>query len=288
MKAIAKQRFGRTGHLSTRTLFGGVCLKRARPEDADRILDLITAYGVNHIDTAPGYGDSELRIGPWMKTRRKDFFLATKTDQVAYAGAREQFYRSLDRLQTDHVDLLQLHNFTDVPRREIALGPNGALEFLTEAKSAGLARFIGITGHGILAPKMHLESLSRFDFDTVLVPLNYPLSRNTRYASAFDALLACCRDRDIPVQTIKSIASGLWGDWKRAHMTWYRPLDDDRPIEKAVHWVLGQDGVFLNTVGDMQLLPKVLAAAACFESPPTDDEMDALAATLGMAPLFSD
>lgn len=288
MKAIPKQLFGRTGHTSTRTILGGVCLKRARQDEADRILDLISDYGINHIDTAPGYGDSELRIGPWMKTRRKDFFLATKTDQATYAGAREQFHRSLDRLQTDHVDLLQLHNFTDVPRREVIFGPGGALEFLREAKSTGLARFIGITGHGILAPKMHLDSLARFDFDTVLVPLNYPLFKQNRYSSAFDALLACCKERNIPIQTIKSIAWGLWGDRQREHITWYRPLDDDRAIEKAVHWVLGRNGVFLNTVGDMQLLPKVLAAAACFESRPSEDEMASLSETLGMAPLFTE
>ena len=288
MNEIAKKRFGRTGHMSSRVIFGSVCLKRADQDEADRVLDLITPYGINHIDTAPGYGDAELRLGPWMKNRRKAFFLATKTDQVTYEAAREQFHRSLDRLQTDHVDLLQFHNLTDVARREIIMGPGGALEFLTEAKAEGLTRFIGISGHGILAPKMHLESLARFDFDTVLLPLNYPLLKNTRYAADFSDLLSCCRERDIPVQTIKSIARGLWGDRQREQTTWYRPLADDAAIEKAVHWVLGKDGVFLNSIGEMQLLPKVLASAAGYEALPTDDEMEEIVKTQGMEPLFTD
>lgn len=288
MNEIAKKRFGRTGHMSSHVIFGSVCLKRADQDEADRVLDLITPYGINHIDTAPGYGDAELRLGPWMKNRRKAFFLATKTDQVTYEAAREQFHRSLDRLQTDHVDLLQFHNLTDVARREIIMGPGGALEFLTEAKAEGLTRFIGITGHGILAPKMHLESLDRFDFDTVLLPLNYPLLKSTRYAADFNDLLSCCRERDIPVQTIKSIARGLWGDRQREQITWYRPLADDAAIEKAVHWILGKDGVFLNSIGEMQLLPKVLAAAAGYETPPTDDEMEEIVKTQGMEPLFTD
>jgi aryl-alcohol dehydrogenase-like predicted oxidoreductase len=288
MKEIAKKRFGRTGHMSSRVILGSVCLKRADQDEADRVLDLITPYGINHIDTAPGYGDAELRLGPWMKNHRKDFFLATKTDQVTYEAAREQFHRSLERLRTDHVDLLQFHNMTDVPRREIALGPGGALEFLTEAKAQGLARFIGITGHGILAPRMHLESLARVDFDTVLTPLNYLLLKTPRYAADFNRLIACCRDRDLPVQTIKSIAWGFWGDSDREHITWYRPLTEDAAIEKAVHWVLGNEDVFLNSVGDMQLLPKVLAAAAGYEAPPTDDEMDEVVKTQGMEPIFTD
>jgi aryl-alcohol dehydrogenase-like predicted oxidoreductase len=288
MNEIAKKQFGRTGHMSSRVIFGSVCLKRADKDQAAGVLDLITSYGINHIDTAPGYGDAELRIGPWMKDRRKDFFLATKTDQVTYEAAREQFHRSLDRLKTDHVDLLQFHNLTDMPRREIIMGPGGALEFLTEAKEAGLTRFIGITGHGILAPKMHLESLSRFDFDTVLAPLNYLLLKTSRYAADFNDLLSCCRKRDIPVQTIKSIAWGLWGDRHREHNTWYRPLSHDGAIEKAVHWVLGNDGVFLNSVGDMQVLPKVLASAAGYETPPADDEMEKVVKAQGMEPIFTD
>jgi len=286
MKPIATQLFGKTGHWSTRAVFGSVCLKRAAQEEADRVLDLILGYGINHIDTAPGYGDAELRVGPWMKTHRKAFFLATKTDQVSYQGAREQFFRSLDRLQTDRVDLLQLHNLTDVPKRETIMAPGGALEFLSEAKERGLTRFIGITGHGILAPRMHLQSLSRFDFDTVLLPCNYLLLKNPTYAEDFHRLVSTCRQKDMPVQTIKSIARGVWGGSQRCHSTWYRPLAADGAIEKAVHWVLGQDGVFLNTVGDMQLLPKVLSAAASFEKVPSDDEMDALVEAQNMEPLF--
>jgi aryl-alcohol dehydrogenase-like predicted oxidoreductase len=287
MNEIIKQPFGKTGHMSTRTIFGSVCLKRATEEAANRILDLITKYGINHIDTAPGYGDAELRLGPWMKKNRDVFFLATKTDKVSYEDAKEQFYRSLERLQVDSVDLLQLHNLTDVAKRENIMGPGGALELLVEAKEQGLARFIGITGHGILAPQMHMQSLKRFDFDTVLLPWNYLLFKIPKYATGFDTLLSYCKEHNIPVQTIKSIAGGFWGNKSRDHVTWYRPLTDDEAITRAVQWVLGKDGVFLNTIGDMQLLPNVLEAAARFESQPSDDEMERLTEQMGMESIFS-
>ena len=286
MNTIEKQPFGKTGHMSSRTIFGSVCLKNLTQEEADPVLELLFSYGINHIDTAPGYGDAELRLGPWMKHHRDQFFLATKTDKRKYQDAREQFYRSLDRLQVDRVDLLQLHNLTDVVGREIIMGPGGALEFLIEAKENGLAGFIGITGHGLLAPKMHRQSLERFQFDTVLLPCNYQMMQNPFYADEFNQLIAGCREQGIAVQTIKSIARGLWGDKKRTHINWYEPLSDADAITKAVHWVLGISGIFLNTVGDVQELPKVLSAAAGFQSPPPDEEMNRLVGRLGMQPLF--
>ncbi len=287
MIQIAKQPFGRTGHMSTKAIFGSVCLKNAGEKEAEAMLDLITEYGVNHIDTAPRYGDAELRIGRWMKRHRENFFLATKTDKLSYHDAREQFYRSLDRLQVDHVDLLQLHNMTDIMHRENIMGPGGALEFLIEARQKGLTRFLGITGHGVLAPKMHIETLDRFDFDTVLVPCNYTLLQNPSYAESFNRLVSMCSQRNIPVQTIKSIAWGIWKENPRTHITVYRPLADDDAIKKSVHWVMGKNGLFINTVGDMQLLPKVLEAVAGFRSAPSDEEMQKLTAEFGIEPLFN-
>ena len=286
MNTIEKQPFGKTGHMSSRTIFGSVCLKNLTQEEADPVLELLFSYGINHIDTAPGYGDAEVRLGPWMKHHRDQFFLATKTNKRKYQDAREQFYESLDRLQVDRVDLLQLHNLTDVVGREIIMGPGGALEFLIEAKENGLAGFIGITGHGLLAPKMHRQSLERYPFDTVLLPCNYQMMQNPFYADEFNQLIAGCREQGIAVQTIKSIARGLWGDKKRTHINWYEPLSDADAIIKAVHWVLGISGIFLNTVGDVQELPKVLSAAAGFQSPPPDEEMNRLVGRLGMQPLF--
>jgi aryl-alcohol dehydrogenase-like predicted oxidoreductase len=279
--------FGKTGHMSTRTIFGSVCLKQSSQNEADNVLELLFEYGINHIDTAPSYGDAELRLGPWMKQYRDRFFLATKTDKSSYQESREQFFRSLDRLQVDRVDLLQMHNLTDVVQRETALGPEGALEFLVEAREQGLARFIGITGHGILAPKMHLESLERFAFDSVLLPCNYLLMQDPFYRDHFNRLVSYCSEHDIAVQTIKSIARGLWGNKARTHGTWYEPLSDEQAIAKSVHWVQAIAGIFLISVGDLQELPKFLDAAAGYQSPPPDEEMQAVVEAQGMEALFS-
>jgi aryl-alcohol dehydrogenase-like predicted oxidoreductase len=287
LNQIEKRPFGKTGHMSTRAIFGSACLRRAGQAEADQVLDMLLKYGINHIDTAPLYGDAELRLGPWMKQYRKSFFLATKIDKRTYAEAREQFHRSLERLQVDQVDLLQLHNLTDVVNREVIMGPEGALEFLVEAKDEGLTRFIGITGHGIQAAKMHMESLTRSLFDTVLLPCNCLLMRNPDYSKQFDKLVSYCKERDIAVQTIKSIARGFWGTKRRSRVTWYEPLTDDEAITKCVHWVLAQPYVFLITVGDIQELPKVLAAATSFDSPPPDDEMVKIEKHYGMEAIFS-
>lgn len=283
---IEKIPFGRTGHLSSRTIFGAVSLAVIDQDEADRALDLLLEYGINHIDTAPQYGESELRLGPWMKRYRDRFFLATKSDQRTYDGAREQFQRSLDRLQTDRVDLVQFHNLTDVVEREVILGPSGALRFFIEAKEKGLVRFIGLTGHGLDAPRYHLRTLERFEFDSVLAPCNYLLLKDPYYAEGFEALRVYCGEKEIAFQTIKSIARGYWGDKEWNRCTWYEPLTDEDAITKCVHWVLGIPGIFLNTVGDLRELPKVLAAAANFKEPPSDEEMNEVVQKMGMQTLF--
>jgi aryl-alcohol dehydrogenase-like predicted oxidoreductase len=286
MAIIKTQPFGRTGHFSTRAIFGSASLRQASQDEANRVLELLLKYGINHVDTAPGYGDAEIRIGPWMKQYRDRFFLATKTDQRKYGEARDQFYRSLERLQVDHVDLLQLHNLTDVVTREIVMGPGGALEFMVEAKDKGLTRFIGITGHGLQAPRMHRQSLDRFDFDTVLLPCNYLLMQNSEYATDFNRLMAYCREHNIVVQTIKAIARGFWGKKRHSHVTWYEPVTDQDSIKKLVRWVLGRTDLFLITVGDIQELPKVLEAVTGFESAPSDEEMVRLVKKEGLEPVF--
>lgn len=286
MGMIEKLPFGKTGHMSTRSIFGSFCLKQVSQNEADQVLELLLKYGVNHIDTAPAYGDAELRVGSWMKHYRDQFFLATKTHERSYQEAREQFYRSLDRLQVDQVDLLQLHNLTDVVSREIIMGPGGALEFLIEARDKKLARFIGITGHGIQAPKMHLQSLERFPFDVVLLPYNYLLMKNPHYAQSFNSLISYCNENSIGVQTIKSIARGYWGNKQRTHITWYEPLSDEEAITKCIHWVLGRPGIFFVTAGDIQELPKVLAAAASFQSITPDEEMKKIVQAFNMEPIF--
>jgi predicted aldo/keto reductase-like oxidoreductase len=255
--------------------------------DAERTLETLLAHGVNHIDTAAGYGDSELRIASWLARHRDAFFVATKTGERSYAAAREQIRRSLDRLGVDHVDLLQLHNLVDVPDWEFALREGGALEAAVEARDEGLARFIGVTGHGLTVARMHRRSLERFPFDSVLLPYTYVQMRDELYAADFEALLETCIERGVAVQTIKSISLAPWDGRPQTANTWYEPLREQGDIDVAVHWVLGRPGVFLNTVGDVTLLPKVLDAAERFESRPPDEAMAGLVERRRLVPLFS-
>lgn len=286
---IAKQPFGQTGHQSTCTIFGAAALSRANQDDADRTFEVLFQYGINHIDTAARYGDSELLIGPWMAKHRQDFFLATKTRERTYQGAWDNLRRSLERLRVDSVDLLQMHNLVDPEEWDVAMGPGGALEALIEARDQGLIRFIGVTGHGLAIPSMHLRSLERFDFDSVLLPYNYMMMQNPQYAADFKALLKVCHERQIAFQTIKSLARGPWYESERPRNrnTWYEPIEIQGDIDRAVHWVLSQAGIFLNTAGDINLLPKVLDAASRFEKEPSDDAMQDTAARLGLEPLFT-
>src|SRR5438093_5262451 len=283
---IQRRPFGRTGHLSTATLFGAAALARASQDDADRALEVLLRYGVNHIDTAARYGDSELRIGPWMARHRHDFFLATKTGSRTAREAREDIHRSLERLRVDRVDLIQLHSLGHPDDWDQALGPGGALEAAIEARQQGLTRFIGVTGHGWTIAAMHRRSLARFDFDSVLLPYNFFMAENARYRESFEEVLAICRERNVAVQIIKSIARGPWRTAGRRHTTRYPPRDAQADIDRAVHWALGVPSVHLNTAGDLTLLPKVLDAAERFERRPSDADMAAMVQSERMTSLF--
>jgi aryl-alcohol dehydrogenase-like predicted oxidoreductase len=275
--------FGRTGHTSTRTIFGAAALASVPQLEADNVLELLLERGVNHIDTAASYGDSELRVAPWLARDRDAFFVATKTGKRDRAGAHEEIRRSLDRLGVDHVDLLQLHNLVDVIEWEQALREDGALEAVVEARDEGLVRHIGVTGHGLTVARMHVRSLERFPFDSVLAPYNFVQMQDPVYAADFEALAKLCSERGVALQTIKSIALAPWNGREPTAGTWYEPLREQGDIDLAVHWVLGRPEVFLNTVGDVELLPKVLDAAERFEARPPDAALEALGAT----PLFS-
>ena len=284
---IPTQLFGRTGHASTRVLFGGAALSDVTQAEADATLELLLEHRINHIDTAASYGEAERRIGPWMKRCRGDFFLATKTEERTRQGARESLHRSLELLQTDHVDLFQIHNLSNRKEWEIALGPGGALEAFIEARQQGLVRFIGVTGHGVDIAGLHLKALERFDFDSVLLPWNYAMAQNERYAADFHALVKICGQRNTAVQIIKSITRSPWGDLPQTGNTWYRPLEAQADIDLAVHWVLGEPDFFLNSVADIQLLPRVLDAAHRFQAKPSDEEMSRLAARMSLVPMFT-
>ena len=284
---IAKQAFGRTGHSSSRVLLGAAAFGQITQEETDAAMESALSFGVNHVDVAASYGEAELRVGSWIGRHGKAFFLATKTGERTAAKASEEIHRSLERLQVDQVDLLQLHNLVDPQEWETALGPGGALEAAIEAREEGLVRFIGITGHGLTVAGMHRQALDRFDFDSVLLPFSHALAQNKQYEGEFWNLVKLCQSRNVAVQTIKSIAHKPWGEDAHSRATWYRPLEEQADIDKAVHWVLGHEGLFLNSVGDIHVLPRVLAAASRFETLPTDEEMQMLIARLGMQPLFT-
>jgi aryl-alcohol dehydrogenase-like predicted oxidoreductase len=283
---IEQAAFGRTGHHSSRILFGGAALARVSQEVADETLDVLLAHGVNHIDVASSYGEAEVRIRPWLQREPGRFFVATKGNQRTAAGAREELHRSLDRMGTDHVDLWQLHALADPIEWDVALSPGGALEAAVEARSQGLIRWIGVTGHGSQIAATHRRSLDRFDFDSVLLPYNFVTMQNPYYAENFDAVYETCRERRIAVQTIKSIALRLWSGREHTRTTWYEPLEQQDDIDLAVWWALGRPGVFLNSVGDLGLLPKVLDAASRFTGAPDDAAMSALAERTAAQPLF--
>ena len=285
--AIERRIFGRTGHESSAVIFGAAALARADEETADRVLELLLRYGVNHIDTAARYGESELRVGRWMDQHRDRFFLATKTGERDYAGARDGIARSLERLRTDRIDMIQLHALVHPDEWERALGPGGALEACIEARAAGKVRFIGVTGHGWTVAAMHRRSLARFDFDSILMPWNWVAARHPTYAGDFERTAALAAERNVAIQTIKGIARGPWAAGAtRDRTTWYQPLEGMDDIRPSVHWVLSRPGVFLCSAGDIGLLPLVLEAASEEIRRPDDTAMAALAERTGLASIF--
>ena len=283
---IEQRPFGRTGHMSTCTLFGAAALSRVTQDEADRTMELLLEQGVNHIDTANSYGESEKRLGPWTGRYRDKFFLATKTEERTYQKAKEHLHRSLDLLRTDHVDLWQMHILVKPDEWEVAMRPGGALEAFIEAKEQGLARFLGVTGHYSVVGWMHKRSLERYDFDSVLLPYNYAMMQNPTYRADFEALMELCAARNVAVQTIKSCTRGPWATDQRTAATWYEPFTDQADIDLAVHWVLRRPGIFLNTPGDIHVLPKVLDAARRFQPGP-QDELEPMIEALAPTPLFA-
>jgi aryl-alcohol dehydrogenase-like predicted oxidoreductase len=278
--------FGRTGHHSSRVIFGAAALGGMSQGRADVTLDLVLARGVNHIDTAASYGASEDRLKPWLATHRDQVFLATKTGERDGAAARAELERSLERMAVDSVDLVQLHNLVEDDEWETAFAPGGAVEALAAARDEGLVRFLGVTGHGLRIAQMHLRSLRQFEFDSVLLPYNSVLLERADYRHDVETLLSACAERQVAVQTIKSIARGRWPDVQEHAFSWYEPLTDREAIDRAVRYVLADPQLFLNSTSDARLLPMVLDAAAGSLIRPTDDEMAADAVRFGITPLF--
>jgi aryl-alcohol dehydrogenase-like predicted oxidoreductase len=283
---IEKTLFGRTGHESTRAVFGGAALSKATQEQADQALEVLLRYGINHLDVAAGYGDAELRVAPWLRKYPGRFFLATKTGLRTYDDAKRQIHQSLERLGVERFDLIQLHSLADPIEWDTALSPKGALEACIEARDQGLVRFIGVTGHGTQIAATHFRSLERFDFDSVLLPYSYIMMQNSYYADAFERLAGVCQERNVAMLTIKSIARSPWWGRERTRTTWYEPFNEQDDIDKAVHWVLARPGIHFAAVGDLNLLPKVLDAASRFTAKPDDATMKEQQTRLEMRPIF--
>jgi len=279
--------FGRTGNNSSRTIFGAAALGAMSEERANGVLDMLPGHGVNHIDTAASYGDSELRLAPWLANHRDEVFLATKTGDRTADGARESLRNSLTRLGVERVDLIQMHNLVDEAEWQTAMGPDGALEALIEARDQGLVRFIGVTGHGTRVAAMHLRSLEQYDFDSVLLPYNFAMMQQPEYADDFEALIALCQQREVAVQTIKSVARRRWTEQDEdKRFSWYMPIREPKALRRAVHYVLGRPGLFLNTSSDATILAETLTFAAESASAPDDAELTRDVTTMGIEPLF--
>jgi aryl-alcohol dehydrogenase-like predicted oxidoreductase len=268
-------------------LFGAAALGSVDQDTADEIFAVLRTYGINHLDTAASYGDSELRIAPWLVGRRDEYFVATKTGERTGTAARAELERSLTRLGTDHVDLVQLHNLVEPEEMDTVYAPGGALEALCRARDEGLVRAIGVTGHGLRIADMHLRSLQRFDYDSVLLPYNFTVRADDAYCAASDALIELCAERNVAVQAIKAVARRRWpaGD-ETSHRSWYEPLADPGAVARAVRYVLAQDGLFLNSSSDFHLLPLILEAASSGGGAPSDDELRADTESFGIVSLF--
>jgi aryl-alcohol dehydrogenase-like predicted oxidoreductase len=280
--------FGSTGHQSTRVIFGAAALGAMSQNRADETLANVARWGINHIDTAASYGDSEIRLASWLTQHRSSVFLATKTGERGGVAARAELEMSLERLGVDHVDLIQLHNLVDPDEWDQAFAPGGAVEALARARDEGLVSNVGVTGHGVPIAGMHLRSLKRFDFASVLLPFNFIMMDNPGYRADVERLLDVCADRSVAVQTIKSIARGRWADGNTDRFSWYDPLTDPAPIDRAVRYVLANKQLFLNTTSDARLLPMVIDAASGDLAAPSGDEMRSDVEQEGITPLFDD
>ena len=281
------RRFGRTGHMSTIAIFGAAAFWEISQQNADKVLEQIIEAGVNHIDVAPSYGQAEERIGPWMPRERNRFFLGCKTTERTKDGAWSELQRSLKRLQTETFDLYQLHAITTMEELDAVTMKGGALEAFVEARERGLTRFIGITGHGADAPQIYLEALRRFDFDSVLFPLNFVQMANPEYRKYAEELIATCNAKDVGTMIIKAITKAPWGERPHTATTWYEPFDKMDEIQRALNFALSYDVTGFCTAGDTKILPMVLEACENFKRLNTAELEEVIRSGKEYEPLFS-
>ncbi len=281
------RRFGRTGNMSTLAIFGAAAFWEISQADADKVMEQVIEAGINHIDIAPSYGQAEERVGPWMPRERQRFFLGCKTMERTKHGAWDEMQRSLKRLQTETFDLYQCHAITTMEELDSITMKGGALDALVEARREGLIKFIGITGHGVDAPKIYLEALRRFDFDSVLFPLNFVQMANPEFRKNADDLVAACKAKDVGTMVIKTITKGPWGERQHTANTWYEPFDQMDEIQKAVNFALSYDVTGLCTAGDTRILPLVIKACQNFKKMGADELEETIRSGSQYEPLFA-
>ncbi len=281
------RRFGRTGHMSTVAIFGAAALSQVTQEEADKAMEQVIEAGVNHIDVAPSYGEAELRIGPWMPRERGRFFLGCKTTERTKEGAWKEMQGSLKRLQTETFDLYQCHAITTMEELDAVTMKGGALEAFVEAREQGLTRYLGITGHGVNAPQIYLEALRRFDFDSILFPLNFVQMANPEYGRYAEELIAECKAKDVGTMIIKAITKAPWGERQHTATTWYEPFDKMDEIQKGVNFALSYDVTGLCTAGDTRLLPLFLQACENFTRLRQDEIEEMIKSGEQYEPLFA-
>jgi predicted aldo/keto reductase-like oxidoreductase len=275
---MEKRRFGRTGHMSTVIVFGAFAVGQVDQRQADATMELLMAHGVNHIDVAPSYHDAELRLGLWLEKHRDRFFVGCKTQLRGQDEAWEELQRSLGRLRIDAFDLYQLHAVTSMEELDRCFAPGGSLQAILDARDQGLTRYIGITSHGLQAPAVQREALRRFDFDSLLFPLNFKLWADEDYHRDLQALLEMAADRDVGTMVIKTWAKQPWGERQQEYHTWYEPFDQPDQVEQALRFALSQPVTAAISAGDNRLVPAILAAAERFE-PMAAEEQSALLET---------
>lgn len=284
---MEKRRLGRTDHRSTVAIFGAAAFSKVDQATADQTMEAVVTYGVNHIDVAPSYGDAELRLGNWLERDRERFFLGCKTMERNQSGAATELRQSLERLQVDYFDLYQIHAITSMEELDSVTQAGGALEALIEARDQGLTKFIGITGHGVDTPTIFIEALRRFDFDTVLFPLNAVQCVSPAFRSASEELLSICKSKDVGTMIIKSITRGPWGEDVKTFDTWYEPFSEMDDIQTHVNFVLSHEITGICTAGDVRLLPLVLRACEDYTPISSDDREKIVASSNVYEPLFT-
>lgn len=274
---MEKRRFGRTGHMSSVIIFGAFAVGQVGQREADATMELLMAHGVNHIDVAPSYYDAELRLGPWLEEYRDRFFVGCKTQLRSRDEAWDELQQSLGRLRMDAFDLYQLHAVTSMEELDLCTAPGGSLQAILDARDQGLTRYVGITSHGLDAPAVQLEALRRFDFDSLLFPLNFKLWADEDYRRNAQTLLEMAADRDIGTMVIKAWAKRPWDQRDHEYHTWYEPFDASDMVAKALHFALSQPVTGAISAGDSRLLPAILAAAEAFEAMDADEQSALLA-----------